>query len=113
MNDSKHVATMLKIFLPFLLLMGPSALPTTSQKSPQKRHTRKGRRRGGGRCAALRGSAAVAFVFATYTLEVIRKVSGHDDDDEEEEGEEEEWDRKRRLCGASEGELPVCHATGP
>ena len=27
----------------------------------------------------------MAFVFATYTLEVIRKVSGDDDDEEEEE----------------------------
>ena len=63
----------------------------------------------------------MAFVFATYTLEVIRKVSGHDDDEEEEgeegEGEEEEWDRKRRLCGASEGEFPAAmrigRVTGP
>ena len=61
----------------------------------------------------------MAFVFATYTLEVIRKVSGHDDEEEEGGGEggEEEWDRKRRLCGASEGEFPAAmrigRVTGP
>ena len=53
-----------------------------TEKPPKKTHTheRDGDARGG-RCAAGKCARAVAFVFATYTLEVIRKVSGHDDDD--------------------------------
>ena len=34
---------------------------------------------------AARRAVRVAFVFATYTLEVIRKVSGNEEDEEEEE----------------------------
>ena len=47
----------------------------------------------------------MAFVFATYTLEVIRKVSGHDDDDEEEEGEE-----KEAALWSERGRVPCRHA---